>query len=185
MRIFFGIGKNAICGNQIHLMAHSAGNRVVESAMQALRNNTNEAVGQIFEETILVAADVNNFALEIDQPMSYICDISKRVHTYNHKKDMALAISQTTKNPHPRLGKNGVRDYLHIPKNTIMVDVTGVKEDLTHNLFKDAVSHWYHSTNSKVIDDIIQVFKGIHSRNIVAENGRQPWPEIQNLYFIA
>lgn len=184
---YFKDGDQTFCGRKIHILAHSSGARVLQHAMNYLRNGQyGMNIGVIFEEAILAAADVDDFMLETHQPLGYLCEISNRVHNYNNKKDVALTISRTTKNSNPRLGQKGVRGFSNLPSNLVMVDTTGVKEDT--GLIDDLINHWYYYTASDVVNDIIAVLNGKAAIEITKKQDgkRKEWPGKSqfNLYWM-
>ena len=182
---YFEAENKAFCGRKIHLVAHSMGTQVMEHAMASLQSNSyGIALSTIFQEVVLAAADVDDFALEIGRPMSFLSQISNRIHSYNHKEDFALVISKKTKNRYPRLGQKGARNFANLPSNVVLVDVTGVKENT--GLIDDKINHWYYYTAPNVVNDIIEVFKGKAAADIAAEGSkRHKWPDKSNLYWIA
>ena len=177
--------RNPVCGRKIHLLAHSTGVRVLEHAMRFLGAFPRRATTELFAETILAAADVDNFALEFDQPLTYVCSLSRRVHAYNHKDDLALVWSSSFKNPYPRLGKNGVRNTGNLPANLVLVDVTDVKGETT--LEGRLINHWYYYESPAVVADMIAVFRGTAALDIAQDtaSSREPWPGVQGLYYLA
>jgi esterase/lipase superfamily enzyme len=182
---WFQSGENKTCGRKIHLLAHSMGARVVEHAMAYLQKQSYGILVQtIFQEVILVAADVDDYALEIERPMSFLSQIAERIHSYNHKKDIALEVSKKTKNAYPRLGQKGIRNFANLPTNVVLVDVTGVKEET--KWIDDIINHWYYHTAPDVVADIIEVFKGRAAIDIAETTGfRKKWPDKPNLYWLA
>jgi len=189
LETYFEATPHKDCGRKIHLMAHSSGARVLQHAMNYLRHGQHGThVRVIFNEVILAAADVDDFILENHHALGYLCQISKRLHTYNHKGDKALFISATTKNPYPRLGHKGVASFGNLPSNAVMVDVTGVREDTPFE--DDLVNHWYYYTAPDVVRDILTVLKGDAAIDIAqqgtAEVKRREWAGKSqlNLYWI-
>jgi esterase/lipase superfamily enzyme len=176
--------RNPLCGRKIHLLAHSTGVRVLEHAMRFLGAFPRRATTELFAETILAAPDVDNFALEFDQPLTYVCSLSRRVHSYNHKGDLALVWSSSFKNPYPRLGKNGVRNTGNLPANLVLVDVTDVRGETT--LEGKLINHWYYYESPAVVTDMIEVFRGTAALDIArdATSSREPWPGVRGLYYL-
>lgn len=187
LNTYFAARDTDPCRRKIHLLAHSTGARVLEHAMVYLKNNSFDVnIRNIFQEVILAAADVDDFAMEIDRPMAFLSQISERIHSYNHKRDVALFISKTTKNPYPRLGQKGVRNFANLPSNLILIDATSADE--VSNIFETAVSHWYYYTAKDIVNDIIEVFKGIPAADIGGPNPVPPkrtkFPDKSNLYWV-
>ncbi len=187
LNTYFDNSANTPCKRNIHLLAHSTGVRILEHAMVYLQSNSFDInIRTVFQEVILAASDVDDFALEIGRPMAFLCQIAERVHSYNNKKDIALIISKTTKNPYPRLGQKGVRNFANLPSNVILVDATTAKEEA--NFFEDTVGHWYYYNAKDVVADIIEVFKGTAAADIGGAKAKPPkrvkWPEKSNLYWV-
>lgn len=182
---FFQDGLNPVCGRKIHIMAQSSGARVLEYAMKYVKDWRHELMLEsIFTESIIMAGDVDSHALELDQDLSYLCNLSSRVHVYNHKKDKALLISNTFKNVFPRLGHKGVRNFANLPTNVVMIDATDVKEETT--FFENLANHWYYVTSESVVNDVIHTLNGVAAIDIVKESDskREAWPDRPNLFFI-
>lgn len=187
LETYFEEGDKKPCDRKIHIIAHSSGARVLKYAMDYLRNGSHGmSVRTIFHEAILAAADVDDHEVQTHHSMGYLCQISNRLHNYNHKGDIALFISKTTKNAHRRLGHKGVPEFSNLPSNLVMVDVTGVKEDA--NGIDDLVNHWYYYTAPDVVNDILAVLKGEPAVDIAkrADSKRREWPNKSqlNLYWL-
>lgn len=150
------------CYNNIHLLAHSMGNRVVESMMIELLNQRDVNITAIFKEIILAASDVDWQVFEEPRAFNKLTEIGERVTVYYNNKDLALFISETTKNAYNRLGKFGFRDHNKVPAHIYSVDCTGIK-DFHANLKSKIVQHWYYKESAVVVNDITEV---LHSRRI-------------------
>lgn len=148
------------CRNNIHLMCHSMGAYVLESALQMMLQQSE--MRTIFKEIILMAPDVNWNALEQPKPLYNITSLCERVHIYYNKHDKALSISETTKNAANRLGKYGPQRSTNIPENISIVDVSDI--DIP-GLFDKIKSHSYF-TVPRIVEDVQQVLNGEHSGKI-------------------
>lgn len=153
-RQFFS-AANQPCGQKVHLMCHSMGNQVLESAMKVIARNTLE----VFTEIFLIAADAKYDTFEDNQPLQYLIDMGERVHIYYHEQDAALLISKYTKNTNNRLGAYGRRNK-KIVTDIYEVDVSNTVDDATEDWVEKNANHHYHETSSKVIKDIIEVLNG-------------------------
>lgn len=157
--------KNEPCNNSIHLMAHSLGNRVIEAMMTELLNQKAGKVTAIFKEMILIASDVDWQVFEEPRSFNQLTEIGQRVTVYYNNKDIALFISETTKNAYNRLGKFGFRDFHGIPAHIYSVDCTGIKDE--EGLQNNLVNHWYYKESPKAINDITQTLKGSNVEDLV------------------
>lgn len=157
-REFFGSGKPGIepCRRNIHLMCHSMGNYVLESATSTLLSE--HTLRSLFKEVILVAADVDNDSLEPDKPLNRIVDMGQRATVYFNRHDKALVASTGTKHFVNRLGFTGPRNENQTPMNSHFIDVSdcfGAAE-----ILQDLVMHGYHFREGAVASDIRAVLKG-------------------------
>ncbi len=156
---------NQPCNNNIHLMAHSMGNRVVEAMMTELLSQRDGNITAIFKEIILAASDVDWQVFEEPRSFNQLTEIGQRVTAYYNNKDLALFISETTKNAYNRLGKFGFRNFHKIPAHIYSVDCTGIKDE--KGLENNLVAHWYYKESPKVVNDITQVLKGKRTEDLV------------------
>jgi esterase/lipase superfamily enzyme len=154
---FMGKRTENDCGQRIHLMAHSMGNRVLEAMMEQLSDAEEEKLGSLFHEVILVGADVDYDALESPRPLYDLIDICERIHVFYHRKDAALTASQTTKNDFNRLGKYGAKNTGNLPDDIYQYDISHTRDDLTSNIFENQINHWSYYTSSEVVEMIIDV----------------------------
>lgn len=144
---------NQPCNNNIHLMAHSMGNRVVESMMVELLSLKSN-VTAIFKEIILAASDVDWQVFEDPRAFNKLTETGERVTVYYNNKDLALFISETTKNAYNRLGKFGFRDYHLVPAHIYSVDCTNVMDEKAVD--SKLIQHWYYKESPAAVNDITQ-----------------------------
>jgi len=111
------------CGRRLHLGAHSMGNQVLESFVQAINSVPSLRV-PIFSQALLLNADQDWTALEPGRPLHELPNFADRIHVYNHRDDDALLISEATKNNERRLGRHGPRTMADnvIADRTVVVD---------------------------------------------------------------
>jgi esterase/lipase superfamily enzyme len=118
--------ENKPCGQNIHLMVHSMGHRVLKNMLIELEKKRLPKP-MIFKEILLMAADTHYDVFS----NSYrdLIDLGERIHIYYHNSDDVLAISKYTKNFSNRLGRNGRK--IKDPKLTYILEVncTNVKDD--------------------------------------------------------
>ena len=159
---------NQPCNNNIHLMAHSMGNRVVESMMVELLNQRNNHVTAVFKEVILAASDIDWQIFENPRAFNKLTEISERVTIYYNNKDLALFISETTKNAYNRLGKFGFRDYHLVPAHIYSVDCTNVMDE--KGIESKIIQHWYYKESPNVVNDIIQTLTSKRVEDFIGES---------------
>jgi esterase/lipase superfamily enzyme len=160
-KITFGLDpsnpSNPICNHKIHLLVHSMGAKVLESMFEQMLSE-NKTITSLFSQAILVGADVDYTSLESPRPLNHLIDICERVNVYYHNADMALKISETTKNAFNRLGKFGPRQSNLLPDDIVEVNTTNVTDD--NGVLHGAVHHWYYYNSPTVINDISSVLNG-------------------------
>ncbi len=155
------------CGHNIHLLAHSMGNRVVENMMLELLDQRGEGITALFKEVILAAADVDWQVFESPRAFNHLTSICQRVTVYFNTNDLALLISETTKNAYNRLGKFGFRSNVGSLSHVYSVDCSGAKDE--KGLENRLVQHWYYKESTKVVADITEVLKGTHVEDFVGK----------------
>ena len=150
-RDFFIESGNARCNRQIHIMTQSMGAVVLESMLNNLLRRR-IPLSVVLDKVFLMAADLDWTALEESNPLYNLVDICETVHIYLHRRDRALGVSETTKNPANRLGKYGPKNKNLIPNNISCIDVTNVSSG-------DPFNHGYFRKSQKVVEDVLEVVK--------------------------
>jgi len=141
-----------LCGQNIHLLAHSMGNYVLQNALERLRDFTpSHALPRMFEYVFLAAPDVDDTVLEHGQPMEQIHQIGNAVAIYHNANDTALRISDTTKGNPDRLGQRGAARPQALHQKIYQVDCSAVVSGLTQ--------HSYY-TNGIIAIDIRKALQG-------------------------
>ena len=144
------------CYQRIHLMAHSMGNRLLQSMMYSLKT---ENISRVIDQVVLLSADVS-FRVFEPQEESFIKlpKLANRVTVYINRKDAVLGISQFSKNIlSPRLGKMGPSEFSKIQDVISVIDCTDVKNDLKTNFKFQVGNHWNYLSSSSVQGDVISV----------------------------
>lgn len=149
--------KEPLCEQKVHLLCHSMGNRVLENMITGLEG-INIPIVSLFSEIILAGADIDYDAIESPKPMYRLIDLGQRIHIYFHNKDLALGVSETTKNAFNRLGRWGAKKNDQLPDDVYECDVTDIKDD--DGILHDTVHHWYYTNSASVVEDIKKVFWG-------------------------
>jgi esterase/lipase superfamily enzyme len=124
-------GGKELCGQDIHLLCHSMGNFLLQSALARTFDFTpGNALPRLFEHVFLCAPDVDDNALETDQPLARIDQIARNVTIYHNRSDKAMVISDYTKGNPERLGGSGAAHPALLHNKVHQVDCTAVAHTL-------------------------------------------------------
>ena len=147
---------NEACGRNLHLMAHSMGNRVLKHmVLELLQHRTN--LPEIFKTINLVAADVEYDIFEKEAAFLHLLDMADKINIYFHEGDNILDISKYTKNFTNRLGRLGRKRKDPIQPEIQDFDCTAMDQDLG-DLAERKGDHWYYYTSSQAIAKIQENF---------------------------
>jgi len=149
--------KKPGCDQNIHLMCHSMGNRVLQSMITSIES-MDLPITNIFGQIVLVAADVDYDAMQEPKALYKTIDLGSRVHIYYNNKDFALEISETTKNSFNRLGRWGAKKTDRLPDDVYESDVTETMD--TKGISNRITNHSYFIASEDVVQDIIEVLRG-------------------------
>jgi esterase/lipase superfamily enzyme len=134
-------GGKKICGQDIHLLCHSMGNFLLQSALARTFDHTpGNCLPRIFEHIFLCAPDVDDNAMESGQPLERIDQIARHVSIYYNRDDTAMVISDYTKGNPERLGGTGAAHPALLHNKVHQIDCTPV----VHGL----VEHSYYLTGN-------------------------------------
>jgi esterase/lipase superfamily enzyme len=161
--------KDEICRGRIHIVAHSMGNYVLRNALQALINYVPAPPPTMFEQVLLLAADEDYDALELDFKLKPLAHVAKRIHVYYNPNDIALDISVYTKGNPRRLGSRGPMTPANIPNTAILVDASNISRWSND----DYVYHHYYLHAPEMAPDMVQSLSGVAEDKIT---GRTPIP---------
>lgn len=161
------------CGQRLHLLAHSMGNQVLSYALQTVEDSQ---LFQLFEEAVLMNADVDSGALGKHKPLRKIERLANRVHVFTHRNDQALMVSSSTKNSSRRLGRVGP-DRDTQPDNCFVVDTTAAEVfsrlSLTERVMADMINHAPYVKREAVIRDLTDIFAGKDHAAIASRRPRE------------
>jgi len=164
------------CGHKIHLAAHSMGNQVIQYMMESIPERK---LLPLFEEVLLLHADVPNDLFEPGKAFSKLDKIANRTHVFIHKSDFALRISEVTKNPKKRLGRFGPSNKSSLSVETIIVDVS--ENDSSVSAWEGIIDHWGYIKRGEEIQDIKQVLSGVFTERI---QGRKKKRGLDHYYHV-
>ena len=153
------------CHQRIHIIAHSMGNRLLQSMLYSLKT---ENITRVIDQVILLSADVSFRVFEeSEESFVKLPKLANRVTVYVNRKDAVLGISQFSKNIlSPRLGKMGPSGFSKITDMISVIDCTDVKNDLKTSFKFQVGSHWNYLSSSEVQGDIIAVLNDIDQKLI-------------------
>jgi len=158
-RLFLVKAGNPACNRKIHMMVHSMGHRVLKHMLLSLND-----VPEIFDQVLLMAADIEYDIFEPGNAFYKTIDMGKRVHVYFHEKDIVLDLSQYTKTFQNRLGRYGRKEISPSLADVIDVNATRTKDDPQYGFEEDKLNHWYYYSSSEVVNDVIGILKGDSSK---------------------
>jgi esterase/lipase superfamily enzyme len=132
---------------QIHLIAHSMGNRALTSALKDLALQSTDSSMPHFDQVLLTAPDIDADVFKNDIAPA-IKKTAERVTLYASSNDAALLLSKKL-HGYPRAGEAG-RDIVIVP-GMDTVDVTAVDTSL--------LGHSYYGDSGSVLSDFIEVLQ--------------------------
>jgi esterase/lipase superfamily enzyme len=158
------------CNQRIHIMAHSMGNRVLQSMLYSLKR---ENILRIIDQVLLLNSDVSYKVFEdSEDSFNKLPLLANRISIYLNRKDLILGISQFTKNIlTPRLGKNGPSNIEPFKDIVSVIDCTFVEDDLLDTFKFEVGNHWGYLSSSLVQDDIFQNLYGV-DRNLISHRSK-------------
>lgn len=156
----------APCNQRIHIMAHSMGNRVLQSMLYSLKS---ENILRVIDQVLLLNSDVSYKVFEdSEDSFNKLPLLSNRVSIYLNRQDVILGISQFTKNIlTPRLGKNGPSNIERFKDIVSVIDCTFVEDDILDTFKFEVGNHWGYLSSSMLQSDIFQNLYGI-DRNLIS-----------------
>jgi esterase/lipase superfamily enzyme len=105
---------------------------------------------------LLVAADVDDTALESERKLQRLPEICRRVNVYYNRGDLALGLANWIKGQPDRLGESGPKHPLAVPSGVVNVDCS----EVVHGIRE----HSYHL--GPALPDIAQVLRGTREDQI-------------------
>lgn len=142
-----------ICGQKIHLVAHSMGNWALRHAVNRLAEELQmRPLPRIFEHVLLMAADEDDDTFEHPLKLGLLPGMAKFVHVYHSRSDLVLDISDATKGNPDRLGEVGPKNMDKISDRVYAIDCASVDHtEAGHG------NHQYYRLRAEVIEDVRQV----------------------------
>lgn len=163
------------CGRKMHLLAHSMGNYALRHAVQAIDSSSGGRIRRLFDQVLLMAADEDSDAFDLDHKLKPLTKMCKRVSMYINPDDLALVISDRTKGNPDRLGASGPVNSWSLPDKVSVINCERVI-----NKRNDKTGHQYYRNNALVMGDLIEVLNGTEPGTV---SGRTFDPE-KRWYFL-
>jgi esterase/lipase superfamily enzyme len=150
------------------------GNWALRHAVLGIRDLLgDQRLPKVFANVLLMAADEDEDALEVDHKLGLLPELARAIHVYHSRGDEVLMISDTTKFNPDRLGSGGPRTFSGLSGRVVAIDCA--KVDYTKLLHGN---HQYYRIRDEVIVDARAVLSGIHGpdqipRRVPIEPGRR------------
>ncbi len=168
------------------LLTHSMGNLVLQKAMAALGQGVMTAtMKDLFDEALLVAADVSSSAAKPGQPLLAVAEIARRVSVLTCF-DPVLDSASRSANGDERLGHDGPPSLDGLPANLRVIDVySGMMSLPEQDALKakggteyDLLGHQYYRNDTRVRAAIAALLQGAEPAALAmlpAEQQRDRW----------
>lgn len=151
------------CMKRMHVFAHSMGARVLLQCLDHWANTFGGGgVPYLFKNIFLMASDIPNESLEVDQPGRYITEVSQRVLVYYANDDFAMPASKISNMKNRvfsrRIGHTGPESMSKVPENVYAVNC-----DSFNNKFDKPKGHSYFidmaDKKSPAFQHVVKVLK--------------------------
>ncbi|MCE2571953.1 alpha/beta hydrolase [Motilimonas eburnea] len=127
----------APCLKRLNVLAHSMGNRVLrETLFKWQHDYLPSGVPLLFRHLFLMAADLNNQTLEVDQPGRLLSQAARNVSVYYASDDLALRASKVSNLVNGiasrRLGHSGPEHRDAVANNVFSIDCDDINTQYDH-----------------------------------------------------
>jgi esterase/lipase superfamily enzyme len=172
LREFKRITEQRNCIAETAVIAHSMGNYVLEETLSYLADEIGDPPGGgLIDQTLMVAADVDNDILQPGGLGEAIANFSYWVTVYFSRHDDTLRKSQRLKHKGKRrLDRNGPEDYGQLRDNVGALDCRNLATDAQANRYDTSVHSCYRRVPG-ILRDMQLTMAGL-DREIIP--GRQP-----------
>ena len=154
------------CFSSTFCIAHSMGAYLLRKGLGYLSGNLGDPKCRaLFDETILLAPDLDADSLGKNKKGRYIGHFSRRVHVYYSKHDWALKWARK-KLRSRRLGRHGAENYDNLEENIVVVDAKKYANEESIEGIKDRWNsqvnvHSSHRYHPEILADVVQVMRSI------------------------
>lgn len=167
-----GRAGEPLCDQEMHLLCHSMGNYVLQNTVKRLLEfNRGLVLPRIFEHIFMCAPDVNDNVFEFGQPLERLPELARTVSVYHNKGDMAMYVSDYTKQNPDRLGMAGASKPGTLHSKIHQIDCTPIVKGL--------VEHSYY-LSGRVNEDIRMSIQGLAPDDPIRPRVTQTraWPNV-------
>ena len=141
------------CKREVHLLCHSMGNYVLQNTIKRmLEFNHGLRLPRLFDHIFMCSPDVDDDVLENNQPLGSLADTARSISVYHNTGDVAMHVSDYTKQNPDRLGLNGAANPSRLNQKIHQIDCS--------DIVRGFVEHSYY-LNGNVNLDIRQSISGI------------------------
>lgn len=171
LRSFKNITTQQECIAETAIVAHSMGNYVLEETLAYLADELGAPPGGgLIDQTLMLAADVDNDILQPGGLGEAIANFSYRVTSYYSRHDDTLRKSQRLKHKGKRrLGRNGPESYPGLMDNVVAIDCRNFANDAAAQELDTSV-HSSYKRSPRILADMRSTMLGV-DREVVP--GRQ------------
>ena len=160
------------CNQEVHLLCHSMGNYVLQKTLKRLIEfNHGMRLPRLFDHVFMCAPDVNDDALEDGKPLARLQELARNVSIYHNSGDVAMSISDYTKQNPDRLGLNGVEKVSQLSQKVHQIDCSEIVTGM--------IEHSYY-LNGSVNEDIRHSIAGVKQDDTVRRRNirKNAWPNV-------
>ncbi|RDH85998.1 MAG: hypothetical protein DIZ80_00560 [endosymbiont of Galathealinum brachiosum] len=162
-----------LCNQEVHLLCHSMGNYVLQNTLKRLIEfNHGMRLPRLFDQIFMCSPDVDDDALEKGKPLARLQELATNVNIYHNSGDVAMYISDYTKQNSDRLGLNGVEKVAQLSQKVHQIDCSKIVTGM--------VEHSYY-LNGNVNEDIRHSIAGVNQDDTITRQrtARQnAWPNV-------
>ena len=165
------------CFAHSFLIAHSMGNYLLRKGMEYLSEDLGwPSERNIFNETIMIAPDIEARAIEKNGKGKHIAQLSRRVHVYYSKHDDIILASRIKHLFENRLGRHGAEDYENIARNIVVINAKKYANEnkltkLKTRSRENVSVHASYKYETNILKDIANVLFGI-DRDEIKNRGK-------------
>lgn len=127
------------CKREIHLLCHSMGNYVLQNTIKRMVEfNHGLRLPRLFDHIFLCSPDVDDDVLETGQPLGKLAETARSISMYHNRGDVAMYVSDYTKQNPDRLGLNGAANPSRLNQKIHQIDCSDIVSGLVeHSYYLD------------------------------------------------
>ena len=165
-------GTREPCDGSIHLLCHSMGNYVLQSALNRIHTfSPSGKLPRIFDHIFMCAPDVADDVFERGNPMHHLPEMARSVTVYHNRGDLSMPVSDYTKGNTDRLGWGGPNRPADLDGRVHAVDCSPiVKGFIEHSYYRCG---WINDDIRQSIEDVLP-----HDPMRARQPLRHGWPNV-------